>query len=71
MKTLERTITLPRSSVEALFEGMEKASRAQDELEDYLFMSNPEIVRQLRLSQKQALAGKTKSFKSLLKEYGI
>ena len=64
-------IALPRRSVEEIFESMERMAKAQDEMEDYLFMSNPEIIRQLKTSRKQELAGKTKSFDSLLKKYGL
>src|SRR3989344_8380318 len=52
------TVTLPNKVLEAMFDASNKLIKAQDELEDYLFMSNPKFVAKLRQSHKQALAGK-------------
>ena len=57
--------------MEAMLDAAAKFSQAQDELEDYMFMSNPAIVKALLKSHKQAKSGKTKSFDSLAKKYGL
>ena len=64
-------IALPRRSVEEIFESMERMAKAQDEMEDYLFMHNPIILRGLKRARKEQLQGKTKDFSVLLQKYGI
>ena len=56
---------------EEVVDATEKLVQAQDELEDYLFMTNPDIVRVLKNARKEQLAGKTKDLGILLRKHGI
>jgi len=66
---------LPEKSIEILVSLMKKLSKAahafherEDELEDFLLLSDPEFIAKMRRSREYHLAGKTRPFSELEKE---
>jgi len=64
---MARMISVP----ETLLKKLSKASRAfqdlEDELEDFLFVSDPEFIAKMRRSRKAHIEGDTRSFDMLKK----
>ncbi|HEY4506322.1 MAG TPA: hypothetical protein VJJ24_02670 [Candidatus Paceibacterota bacterium] len=66
-----KLVSVPSESIKKMLEAAEQFTNAQDAIEDYLFMSQENIVRVLRSSRKEQLAGKTRDISILTRRYGI
>jgi hypothetical protein len=59
-----RTVEIPTELFKILLRAGEALSEFSDAFEDYLILRNPALLRRLRKSGREDLAGKTRSFES-------
>lgn len=57
-----QTVTLPKRVVERVLSASAAFEAVYEELEDYLIMSQPKLVKRLRQARREHVNGKTRPF---------
>ncbi len=65
---MSQTIQVPTELFQKFLRAGEALSEFHDTFEDYLITTNPALLRKLRRSRRDHLAGKTRSFDDLKRE---
>ncbi len=68
---MPKTIEVPVSLIKKLSKATHAFHELEDELEDFLLLSDPEFLAKMRRSRANHLAGKTRSIDELKKELCI
>lgn len=68
---MSKTIEIPVSLIKKLSKAAHAFHELEDELEDFLLLSDPEFLAKMHRSRKYHLAGKTRPFSKLKKELCI
>jgi hypothetical protein len=68
---MPKTIEVPTSLIKKLSKATHAFHELEDELEDFLLLSDPEFLAKMRRSRADHLAGKTRSIDELKKELCI
>lgn len=68
---VSKTIEIPVSLIKKLSKAAHAFHELEDELEDFLLLSDPEFLAKMHRSRKYHLAGKTRPFSKLKKELCI
>lgn len=65
---MPQTIQVPAKLFQKFLRAGEALSDLHDSFEDYLIATNPRLLRKLRRSRREQLAGKTRPFDELKRE---
>lgn len=68
---MPKTIEVPVSVIKKLSKAAHAFQELEDEVEDFLLLSDPEFLAKMRQSRADHLAGKTRSIDELKKELCI
>ena len=72
MKTKKtQQVVLPREAFQRLVGVIQAADNARDSLEDFLTLSNPKIMGEVRRAQLDYKHGRVVSWTALKKRYGV
>ena len=69
--TKKETVTLPKKAVSRMFAAMGAFEEAQDELEDYLTLSNDAVMNDVKKARREHRQGERKELHSLKKRYEV
>lgn len=62
---------LPRKTFQKLVSVIDAADNAREHLEDFLILSNPKIMSEVRRARLDQLQGRVGSWTALKKRYGV
>lgn len=65
----QNTINLPRKDLINLLETMDLFESIKDEIENFLISNNKEIMKKVKKSRREHLAGKLGDFEKLAEKY--
>ena len=68
---MSRTIAVPESLLKKLSRATRAFQQLEDEMEDFLLVSNPEFLAKMRSARASHLSGKTRPLKELKKDLCI
>jgi hypothetical protein len=68
---MERTVEIPVSLLEKMWQAAQSFVEFSDELEDFLLSQDPDFVAQMRRAREQHLRGETRSLADLKSELCI
>jgi hypothetical protein len=67
----EESVKLPKKSFKNLLRAMDDFRNAQEEIEDSLIFSNPNIMKEIKSARKEHQNGRTIEWNELTKSYGL
>jgi len=68
---MSKTIAVPESLLKKLSQATRAFQQLEDELEDFLLLSDPEFLAKMRSARAGHLSGKTRPLKDLKKDLCI
>lgn len=68
---MSKTIAVPESLLKKLSQATRAFQQLEDELEDFLLLSDPEFLAKMRSARAGHLSGKTRPLKALKKDLCI
>ncbi|OFW54632.1 MAG: hypothetical protein A2146_08755 [Actinobacteria bacterium RBG_16_67_10] len=68
---MSRTIAVPESLLKKLSRATRAFQQLEDEMEDFLLLSNPEFLAKMRSARASHLSGKTRPLRDLKKDLCI
>jgi len=68
---MKRMVSVPETLIQKISEAGRAFQALEDELEDFLFVSDAEFIEKMRRSKKAHIEGNTRSFHNLKKELCI
>jgi len=68
---MSRTIAVPESLLKKLSRAPRAFQQLEDEMEDFLLLSNPEFLAKMRSARASHLSGKTRPLRDLKKDLCI
>ena len=68
---MSKTIAVPESLLKTLSRATRAFQQLEDEMEDFLLVSNPEFLAKMRSARASHLSGKTRPLKDLKKDLCI
>lgn len=71
MKQASKTIEVPATLIKKMSKATHAFQELEDELEDFLLLSDPEFLAKMRRSRADHVSGKTRPLEKLKKELCI